>query len=65
MTMNPIDETMQKQKQENYEKARKDLMQALDSFRKLDNEQKSALVKNMAYVAGLENAYLWLKSILG
>ena len=63
--MNPIDEAMQKQKQENYQKARKDLMQALDSFRKLDNEQKSALVKNMTYVAGLENAYLWLKSILG
>lgn len=40
MTMNPIDETIQKRKQENYEKAWKDLMQALDSFRKLDNEQK-------------------------
>lgn len=62
--MNPIDETIQKRKQENYEKAWKDLMQALDSFRKLDNEQKNMFMHDMIQVAGLERLYAFLKKYL-
>lgn len=63
--MNPIDETIQKRKQENYEKAWKDLMQAKDSFEKLDDEQKQSFIRKLAQMAGCEGIYTLFKNMYG